>query len=93
MANLGGKHRQRGTGRLVTYWAAYGSEDSEVFFSAVISDGNRHLAAPDGRLEFDLAAMSDDEAVRQAIGKYVDEHIFGEGKSAEPGWTDYGPRQ
>ena len=91
MATLGGRHRQRGTGRLVTYWAAHSCESRTVFFAAVISEDGRHLAAPDDNISFDPALMSDDEAVRQAIGRYIDEHTFGQGEPASPNWTDYGP--
>jgi hypothetical protein len=93
MANLGGRHRQRDTGRLLTYWAAFGVNGATAIYSAVLHDRDRYLEAQDGQVDFDPAEMTGEEAVRQDIGRYIDSHTFGEGKPREPIWTDFGPRK
>jgi hypothetical protein len=90
MANLGGRHRQRDTGRLLTYWAAFDVTDSTATYCAVLHDRDRYLASPDGQVHFDQADMTGEEAVRQDIGRYIDTHPFGEGTAPEPSWTDLG---
>lgn len=91
MASLGGRHRQRDTGRLLSYFATFAEVGTTVLYCAAISDGDRLLAAPDGSVDFDASAMSADEAARQDIGRYIDTHEFGEGVARKPNWTDYGP--
>lgn len=72
MATLGGRHRQRGTGRLLTYWAAFGVDGSTAVYSAALHDRDRFLDAPDVQVSFDPADMTGEEAVRQDIGRYID---------------------
>ena len=79
MANIGGRHRQRTTGRLLTYWAAYSDSTSSVLYVGVVREGMNVLALPEGTISFDPSEMSPDEAVRQDLGRYMDETEFGEG--------------
>ena len=91
MASFGGRHRQRDTGRLVTYWATYAASPSSVMYFGVVLDGRNLLASPEGTVAFDAGEMSADEAARKHLGDFIDAAAFGEGKPPQPSWTDYGP--
>ena len=91
MASFGGRHRQRGTGRLVTYWATYAASTSSVMYFGVVLDGRNLLASPEGAVSFDDSGMSPDEAARKHLGDFIDAAAFGEGLPPQRSWTDYGP--
>ena len=98
MSCISGRHRQRTTGRLLTYVAFYDGVDGTAEFIGDISDedahGIRDLASTEGFVRYDPAEMSADEAVRQEMGRFIDRTEFGEGKPRPPrapNWTDFGP--
>jgi len=91
MASVGGKHRQRTTGRLMGYWATYSTSSSSVEYVGVVLEGVNLLAQPEGTTSFDSSEMSADEAVRLHIGRFIDDNVLGAGTPPDPSWTDYGP--
>lgn len=97
MANLGGRHKQAGTGREVIYWAAYGPvSETEVFYSAVISEycagwvgGLGHF---DGTVSIDPEGVPVDLAIRSQIMSRIDQSKYGEASKPGPEWIGwYGP--
>ena len=86
-----GNHRQRETGRFLSYWATYLEADSFVTYFGVIRDGQNLLALPEGTTSFELIEMTADEAARKHLCDFIDATMFGEGTPPTPSWTDYGP--
>ena len=77
---IGGRHRQRGTLRLLDYWAAIALfGDDRVFFAGMISDEVGLVASLNKTVTFDRFAMSADEAARAAIGQFIDDNELGPG--------------
>jgi hypothetical protein len=89
---IDGRHRQRGTLRLVTYWASGVLLDKgTTFYVATLSDEVGVIEAPQRQLDFDRALMTADEAVRADIGRYIDATDLGPGNppkfdATNPGW-------
>jgi hypothetical protein len=92
MANLGGRHKQSGTDREVTYWAAYGPVDGgRLFFAAVFSEGRATLGQYDASLPFDPNGIPAEALVRHALCRYIDKTTFGEGSQPDPRWIGWRP--
>ena len=97
MANLGGRHKQAGTGREVIYWATYGPvSDTEVFYGAVISEhclgwvgGLGHF---DGTVLIDPDGVPVELAIRSQIMSRIDQSNYGEASKPGREWIGwYGP--
>jgi hypothetical protein len=76
---------------LLSYWSTYAAASSTVSYCGVVLEGRELLAMPEGTVPFDSRLMSADEAVRQHLGRFIDDTAFGGGTAPEPSWTDYRP--
>lgn len=84
-AAIGGRHRQRGTLRLLSYWAALARMDyGSVFYVGSITDDDGLVACPQGTVYFDATKMTADEAARDALCDYIDRENLGPGKPPRP---------
>lgn len=87
MATVGGKHRQAGTGRLVSYWATYGPVDNDrhLFYAASFTeDVYTHLGCHEASLPFDPNGIPSEALVRHHLCRHIDGTEFGEGKRPPP---------
>jgi len=86
MGQLGGRHRQRGTLRLLRYVAFFGGEGQVVQYVGAVHDGDSFLAQAEGSVKFDASVMTADEAVRADICRYIDRTELGEGEPRTQPW-------
>ncbi len=77
---IGGRHRQRGTDRLMSYHCFFATRGDSVEYVGAISEDQHHHSTHEAALRFDSTLMSADEAVRQDICRHIDNTVFDEGR-------------
>ena len=90
---IGGKHLQRGTGRMFHYQAFFTETGPRIFIAALVFEGDRLLAKPDIEVIYLPPHGSIEDVVTARMVRYLNDTAFGEGTPPEKrfDWTDYGP--
>lgn len=93
MPNLGGKHVQARTGRMLTYWCAYAlSDETSLSYVAVVNEGLALLGQHEDSLHYDPGGVPAAALVRTRLLQYLDRTRFDEGKLPDRRWVGwYGP--